>query len=121
MTTWQDYLAAHQAQFLDSLLEFLRIPSISALPEHAPDVQRAGEWVASRMREAGIEAVTVMQTGGHPVVYGEWLHAPNQPTILIYGHFDTQPVDPLELWSNPPFEPVIRNGRIYARGLPMTK
>ena len=81
-------------------------------------MQRAGEWVAARMEmeAAGIHRVRIMPTGGHPVVYGEWLHAPGKPTITIYGHFDTQPVDPLELWTNPPFEPTIRDGRVYARG-----
>lgn len=116
MTTWENYLAEHQAQFQDELLDFIRIPSISALPEHAADVQRAGEWVAARLEAAGIENVEVMPTGGHPVVYGDWLHAPGKPTILLYGHFDVQPADPLHLWTNPPFEPVVRGDRIYARG-----
>jgi acetylornithine deacetylase/succinyl-diaminopimelate desuccinylase-like protein len=116
MSSWENYLAEHHARFLDELLEFLRIPSISALPEHAADVWQAGEWVAARLRAAGAEHVELLPTGGHPVVYGDWLHAPGRPTILIYGHFDTQPVDPLDLWTHPPFEPVIQNGRIYARG-----
>ena len=116
MTTWQSYLDQQQPRFLDELLEFLRIPSVSALPAHAADVQRAGEWVAARMRAAGIEGVQVLPTAGHPVVYGEWLHAPGKPTVLIYGHFDTQPADPLELWDSPPFEPTVRDGRVYARG-----
>jgi acetylornithine deacetylase/succinyl-diaminopimelate desuccinylase-like protein len=116
MTTWQEYLAAEQPRFLDELLDFLRIPSISALPDHAADVQRAAEWVGARMTQAGIEGVRILPTGGHPVVYGEWLHAPGKPTVLIYGHFDTQPADPIELWSSPPFEPVVRDGRVYARG-----
>ncbi|MCJ7624099.1 MAG: dipeptidase [Anaerolineaceae bacterium] len=116
MGTWQTYLADNQAQFLEQLIEFLRIPSISALPEHAGDVQQAAEWVAARLKKSGVENVEVMPTGGHPVVYADWLHAPDQPTILIYGHFDTQPADPYEAWTNPPFEPVVRDGRIYARG-----
>jgi acetylornithine deacetylase/succinyl-diaminopimelate desuccinylase-like protein len=98
------------------LLDFLRIPSVSALPDHADDVQRAARWVADRLQSAGVEGVRVLPTGGHPVVYGEWLHAPGKPTILIYGHFDTQPADPLGLWTNPPFEPTVRDGRVYARG-----
>jgi acetylornithine deacetylase/succinyl-diaminopimelate desuccinylase-like protein len=114
--TWQNYLAENKTQFLDELLEFLRIPSISSLPENAADVRKAGEWVANRMRRAGIEHVEIMETGGHPVVYGDWLHAPGKPTVMIYGHFDVQPVDPLELWDNPPFEPTIKDGRVYARG-----
>ncbi len=116
MATWQTYLDTHQDQYLAELLDFLRIPSISSLSEHAPDVERAAEWVAARLTAAGVEGVRILPTGGHPVVYGEWLHAAGKPTILIYGHFDTQPVDPLDLWTNPPFEPVVRDGRVYARG-----
>jgi acetylornithine deacetylase/succinyl-diaminopimelate desuccinylase-like protein len=116
MPTWQSYLDENKDRFLDELLDFLRIPSISALPERAGDVARAGEWVAARLRAAGMEGVRVLPTGGHPVVYGEWLHAPGKPTVLIYGHFDTQPADPLDLWTSPPFEPAVRDGRVYARG-----
>ena len=93
-----------------------RIPSISSLPEHAADVQRAAGWVAERLKTAGIEAVQILPTAGHPVVFGQWLHAPDKPTIMIYGHFDTQPVDPLKSWTNPPFEPAVEADRIYARG-----
>ena len=116
MATWESYLAQHKGRLLDELLAFLRIPSISALPAHKDDVQQAAEWLEARMKTAGIESVRSMPTGGHPVVYGEWLHAPGKPTLLIYGHFDTQPVDPLDLWNHPPFEPHIQDGRIYARG-----
>ena len=116
MPDWESYLTEHNEGFLDELLEFLRIPSISALPAHAAEVKRAAQWVETRMKAAGIESVRIMPTGGHPVVYGEWLHAKGKPTVLIYGHLDTQPVDPLELWDSPPFEPVIKEGRIYARG-----
>ena len=116
MSTWQAYLDEHAGQFLEELLDFLRIPSISALPDHAADVARAGEWVAARLRTAGLEGVRVLPTGGHPVVYGEWLHAAGKPTVLIYGHFDTQPADPYELWTSPPFEPQVRDGKVYARG-----
>lgn len=113
---WERYLEDHQAQYVQELLDLCRIPSISASPEHAPDVQRAAEWIASRLRAAGLEEVQVMPTGGHPVVYGQWLHAAGAPTALIYGHFDVQPVDPLDQWTTPPFEPTIRDGRLYARG-----
>ncbi|MEZ4864626.1 MAG: dipeptidase [Caldilineaceae bacterium] len=113
---WQSYLADNKERFLAELLDFLRIPSISSLPENAKDVRKAGEWVVQRMQAAGIEHVEMMETGGHPVVYGDWLHAPGKPTVMIYGHFDVQPVDPLELWENPPFEPTIQEGRVYARG-----
>ncbi len=116
MTAWQSYLEENQGRYVEELLEFLRIPSVSSLKEHKEDVQAAADWVAARMQAAGIENVTVQPTGGHPVVYGDWLHAADKPTVLIYGHFDTQPVDPLELWSQPPFEPVIKDDRIYARG-----
>lgn len=113
---WRQYLAANQERFEQELLDFLRIPSISALPAHAADVERAAQWVAGRVAQAGMEHVAIMATGGHPVVYADWLHAPGQPTLMIYGHFDTQPVDPVELWDSPPFEPVVKEGRVYARG-----
>ncbi len=110
------HLDATEAERLASYQDFLRIPSISALPEHAPDVRRAAEWLADALREAGVEHVEVSETGGHPVVYGDWLHAEGAPTVLVYGHYDVQPVDPLDLWTSPPFEPAIVDGRILARG-----
>jgi acetylornithine deacetylase/succinyl-diaminopimelate desuccinylase-like protein len=121
MQEWERYLQDNQERFVEEFLDFLRIPSISALPEHAGDVQRAAEWVADRMEAAGIEGVSVLPTGGHPVVYGEWLNAPGRPTVLIYGHFDVQPVDPLHLWTHPPFEPAVEDGKVYARGASDTK
>ena len=116
MTAWESYLSENRERFQNEFFELLRIPSISALPEHAADVQSAAEWVARRLTAAGVEAVEVMPTGGHPVVYGEWLHAPGQPTILLYGHFDVQPVDPLHLWNSPPFEPTVQGDLVFARG-----
>ncbi len=116
MSGWQRILDAKQAENLAEFLELLRIPSISSLPAHTTAVQAAAEWVAARLARAGLERVEILPTGGHPVVYGEWLHAPGKPTVLIYGHFDTQPVDPLELWTHPPFTPVVEGDRIYARG-----
>jgi len=116
MTNWKEYVEANTPGYLEELMALLRIPSISSLPEHAVDVNRAAEWVAERLKTAGIEAVQILPTDGHPVVYGQWLHASGKPTIMIYGHFDTQPVDPLELWTHPPFEPVVKDDRIYARG-----
>ena len=116
MTDWKEHLDANTSAYLEELMAFLRIPSISSLPEHAADVDRAAQWVAERLKKAGIEAVDILPTDGHPVVYGQWLNAPGKPTIMIYGHFDTQPVDPLDLWTHPPFEPVVKNDRIYARG-----
>src|SRR5581483_11960321 len=103
--TAETYLEGRRERSLDELKELLRIPSISSLPEHRGDVQQAAEWVANRLRAAGIEHVEVMPTGGHPVVYGDWLHAPGKPTVLIYGHFDVQPVDPTSLWNSDPFDP----------------
>ena len=116
MASWQDYLNDHHDQHLAELQEFVRIPSISSLPEHAGDVQTAAEWVARRMQRAGIENVQIMPTGGHPVVYGDWLHTPGQPTVLVYGHFDVQPVDPVHLWTDDPFSATIRDGKLYGRG-----
>lgn len=116
MATWESYLDQHAAPFLDQLFDLLRIPSISALPEHRADVQRAADWMADRLRSAGVEHVEVLPTAGHPVVSGDYLHAPGKPTVLIYGHVDVQPVDPVGLWTTPPFEPSLRDGRIYARG-----
>jgi acetylornithine deacetylase/succinyl-diaminopimelate desuccinylase-like protein len=116
MGSWENYLQERRQQYLEELLEFLHIPSISSLPEHKDDVQQAAQWVSARLQRAGMEDVQVLATGGHPVVYGQWLHADGKPTILIYGHFDTQPVDPLDLWSQPPFEPVVKENKVYARG-----
>lgn len=110
------YLSDHQPRFLAELLDFLRIPSISAISAHAADVRRAADWVAARVTAAGMEHVQILPTGGHPVVYADWLHAPGKPTILIYGHFDVQPVDPLDLWTSPPFVPVVRDDKVFARG-----
>ncbi|HET9225567.1 MAG TPA: M20/M25/M40 family metallo-hydrolase, partial [Thermoanaerobaculia bacterium] len=97
------------------LFELLRIPSVSARTEHRPDVQRASEWVAASMRQAGLDA-EIHPTDGHPIVLGEWRGAPGAPTVLIYGHYDVQPAEPFDLWTSPPFEPAVRDGRIYARG-----
>jgi len=114
--TWKTYLDENQPRFLNELLDLLRIPSISADSAHAGDVQRAAEWVAARVGAAGMEHTQVMATGGHPVVVADWLHAPGKPTVMIYGHFDVQPVDPLNLWTKPPFEPDVRDGKVFARG-----
>ncbi len=111
-----EHLDATHDQRLASLHEFLRIPSISALPEHIGDARRAAEWLADALRTAGVENVEVAQTSGHPVVYGDWLHAEGAPTVIVYGHYDVQPVDPLDEWTSPPFEPVVEGDRILARG-----
>lgn len=110
------WLRANTTAATRELFEFLRIPSISARSEHRPDVSRAAEWLADRLQHAGL-AVEVFPTPGHPVVLAEWRGAgPDAPTYLVYGHYDVQPVEPLDLWHSPPFEPTIRDGRIYARG-----
>lgn len=113
---YQAYFSTNREQHLKELGELLRIPSISALSEHKGDVLKAAEWIAEALRSAGMEAVEVHPTAGHPVVYAEHLHAPGKPTVLVYGHYDVQPVDPLNLWESPPFEPSIRDGKLYARG-----
>ena len=110
------FVIDNQTRLLDELKEFVRIPSISTLPEHRPDILRAAEFVANGLRAVGIEHVEIIPTGKHPLVYGDWMHAPGKPTVLCYGHYDVQPADPLELWNTPPFEPTERNGNLYARG-----
>ncbi len=110
------YVQSNEARFLDELKEFLRIPSISTLPEHNTDTQRAAEFAATKLAAAGLENVEIIQTERHPLVYADWLHAAGKPTVLCYGHFDVQPPDPLDLWETPPFEPTERNGNLYARG-----
>jgi acetylornithine deacetylase/succinyl-diaminopimelate desuccinylase-like protein len=112
----EDHLDATHDMRLASLQEFLRIPSISALPEHAADARRAADWLADALRAAGVENVEVTETSGHPVVYGDWLRAEGAPTVIVYGHYDVQPVDPLDEWTSPPFEPVVDGDRILARG-----
>lgn len=110
------YVETNQQRMLDELLDFLRIPSISTLPEHKADVARAAQFVADALSRAGLENIEIIPTQGHPLIYADWLHAPGKPTVLCYGHYDVQPPDPLELWKSPPFEPTIRDGNIYARG-----
>jgi acetylornithine deacetylase/succinyl-diaminopimelate desuccinylase-like protein len=112
-----EHVRSNRVAYLEQLYDFLRIPSISTLAEHVPDMRRAAEWLASDLRRIGMQSVEVLPTEGHPVVYGEWLGAgPDVPTVLVYGHYDVQPVDPLDLWESSPFEPEIRDGRLYARG-----
>ncbi|HXS70029.1 MAG TPA: dipeptidase [Patescibacteria group bacterium] len=110
------YLEPRREERLERLKAFLRIPSISALPQHAPDVRRAAEWLADEMRAAGIQNVEVSETSGHPMVYGDWLHAAGAPTVVVYGHYDVQPVDPLDEWHTEPFEPVVDGHRLIGRG-----
>ncbi len=111
-----DFINVNRERYLEELKAFLAIPSISALPEHAGDVKRCAVWCADEMRRIGMQNVKLVDTPGNPVVYGDWLGAAGAPTILFYGHYDVQPVDPLELWESPPFEATVRDGEIYARG-----
>ncbi len=110
------YIRENQPAYIEELKEFLRIPSISTLPENKNDINNAAKFVAEKLKQAGLNRVEIFKTEGHPLVYGEWLGAPGKPTVLVYGHYDVQPVDPIELWKSPPFEPEVRDGKIWARG-----
>lgn len=111
------YAQENRQQFLEALIEFVRIPSISTDAAAKADIQRAAEWAAEELRRLGMGNVKILPTGGHPVVFGEWMHAgPDRPTVLIYGHYDVQPVEPLELWESAPFEPQQRGENLYGRG-----
>lgn len=116
MSSWLNYLKENREKHLTELKDYLSIPSISALSAHKEDVAKTAGWTLHALEAAGMENIRIMPTAGHPVVYGEWLHAGDAPTVLIYGHYDVQPVDPLHLWETPPFEPDIRDNKIYARG-----
>ncbi|HEX2188821.1 MAG TPA: dipeptidase [Longimicrobiaceae bacterium] len=112
-----DYLRSNRERHLGELFDWLRIPSVSAKSEHRGDTRRAAEWLVERMLEAGLQTAEVVATGGHPIVIGEWRGAPEgAPTLLVYGHYDVQPPEPLDEWTTPAFEPDLRGGRIYARG-----
>ncbi len=111
-----NYIAENKDRFLDELLDMLRIPSVSADPKFKQDVIRTAEFVRARLEEAGADKVELCETAGYPIVYGEKIIDPSLPTVLVYGHYDVQPADPYELWHSPPFEPVIKDGKIFARG-----
>jgi len=111
-----DFINVNRERYLEELKALLAIPSISALPEHAGDVRRCAEWCGDEMRRVGLQSVQLFETPGNPIVYADWLGAEGAPTILFYGHYDVQPVDPLELWLSPPFEATVRDGEIFARG-----
>jgi len=111
-----DFIHTNRDRYVEELKQFLAIPSISALPEHRDDVRTCAEWAAAEMARIGLENVRVVDTAGHPLVYADWLHAEGAPTVLFYGHYDVQPVDPIDLWLTPPFEATVRDGEIYARG-----
>jgi acetylornithine deacetylase/succinyl-diaminopimelate desuccinylase-like protein len=111
------YIESNKERYLEELKDFLRIPSISNEEANKGDVRKAAEWLESHLNKIGLENVTVFETEGHPIVYADWLNAgKNVPTVIVYGHYDVQPVDPLELWTDPPFEPVVKSNKIYARG-----
>ncbi len=116
MQVWKDYLEANKQRFLDELLDLLRIPSVSADSKYKADVARCADAVKEAMLAAGCDTAEICPTAGHPIVYGEKIIDPALPTVLVYGHYDVQPADPLELWTSGPFEPVIKDGKIYARG-----
>jgi acetylornithine deacetylase/succinyl-diaminopimelate desuccinylase-like protein len=111
-----DYLDTHRQRHLDELVTLLRFPSVSTDPAHAGDMRACAGWLADHLRGIGLTEAAVLETGGHPIVYGAWRSAPARPTVLIYGHYDVQPAEPLELWHSPPFEPTVRDGQLYARG-----
>jgi acetylornithine deacetylase/succinyl-diaminopimelate desuccinylase-like protein len=112
----KDYIAANQDRFIDELFQWLRIPSVSADSRHKQDVRKAAEFLKDKLMAAGASNVEICETKGHPIVYAETIKDPKLPTVLVYGHYDVQPADPLDLWNSPPFEPVIKDGKIYARG-----
>lgn len=116
MQVWKDYLEENKDRFLEELKELLTIPSISADSNHKEDMKTCAEFIKKSLSQAGCDTVEISETPGHPVVYGEKIVDESLPTILIYGHYDVQPADPLELWDSPPFEPVIKDGKIFARG-----
>ena len=116
MSALDRYLDDNKARFLEQLKEALRIPSVSSQSEHKRDVRRCAEHIAAHLKKIGMTKAEVMDTPGHPVVYAEWLGAPGKPTALLYGHYDVQPPEPLELWKTPPFEPTEKDGKLYARG-----
>ena len=116
MQIWKDYQDKHKERFLNELLDLLRIPSVSARSEHRNDMVKCAEAVKQRLLEAGADLAEIIPTDGHPIVYGEKIIDPSKPTVLVYGHYDVQPAEPLELWNSGPFEPLIKDGKIYARG-----
>lgn len=116
MQAWKDYQEKNKDRFLNEMLDLLRIPSVSAKSEHKADMQKCAEAVKKSLIEAGCDKAGVMATDGHPVVFGEKIIDPSKPTVLVYGHYDVQPAEPLELWTNPPFEPTIIDGKVFARG-----
>ena len=110
------YIESNSSRYLEELGSLVAIPSVSTNPEHKPDIEQCARWVADHLAFIGMKNVRIFPTAGHPVVYADWLDAPDRPTVLLYGHYDVQPVDPANLWTSPPFEATIREGNLYARG-----
>lgn len=110
------FIENNQTRYLDELKTFLSIPSVSTNPQNKSDMERCARWLSDHMKNIGLDHIQIFPTEGHPIVYGDWLHAPGKPTVLIYGHYDVQPPEPIELWTSPPFEATIRDGNLYARG-----
>ncbi len=111
-----EFVRANETQYLQQLKNLLAIPSVSTSPEHKADIEYCAQWLSDHLTSIGMENARIFPTKGHPIVYADWLHAPGKPTILIYGHYDVQPVDPIELWTSPPFEATIRGNKLFARG-----
>src|SRR5882762_9090477 len=112
----KDYIQSNQQRFLDELFDLLRIPSVSADSRNKADVRKAAEFIVQKLKDAGADSVELCETKGHPIVYGQKLISASAPTVLVYVHYDVQPPDPLNLWTSPPFEPVVKDGKIFARG-----
>ena len=116
MQVWNEYLEQNKQRFLDELMDLLRIPSVSADSKYKGDVARCADAVKESLLQAGCDKAEICPTDGHPIVYGEKMIDPSLPTVLVYGHYDVQPAEPLELWHSGPFEPVIKEGKVFARG-----
>ena len=112
-----DFIGKNNERYVKELREFCAIPSVSTKSEHKPDIERCARWVADHMKKIGLENIEIIPTKGHPIVYADWLHAPGKPTLLLYGHYDVQPAEPLDLWISPPWELTLRDGNLYARGV----
>src|SRR5258708_6239315 len=110
------YARSNRARFVAELTEFVRFASVSAQPQHADDVRNCAAWLAAHLRTVGFDRVQVIPTRGHPIIYADWLHVPGRPTVLVYGHYDVQPVDPIGEWHSPPFQPVVRGDNLFGRG-----
>ena len=110
------YVKSNKKEYLEELKDYIRIPSISTLASAKGAINKCSKFVASKLKDAGMTSVKIYPTDGHPLVYAEWMKAPGKPTVLIYGHYDVQPVDPLELWKSDPFDPIVKGGKIWGRG-----